>query len=184
MKPLTPKQQRFVAEYLVDLNATQAAIRAGYAAKHADVEGPRLLGNVGIAAAIQAGQAAKLAQINVSAEGVVQELAGVAFSNLQRLFRPTGELIPIHELPPSVAASIASMELVLKNAEAGDGKIDRVLKVRMWDKVRGLELLARRFGLLLDRVELSGDVTLTAKIAAARERGARLLEERNGSAAT
>lgn len=43
---LTPKQQRFVAEYLVDMNATQAAIRAGYSQKTADVQGPRLFGNV------------------------------------------------------------------------------------------------------------------------------------------
>lgn len=51
---LTPKQQRFVVEYLIDLNATQAAIRAGYKADNADVTGPRMLGNVGVAAAIEA----------------------------------------------------------------------------------------------------------------------------------
>ena len=54
---LTPRQERFVAEYLIDLNATQAAIRAGYSAKTAEVQGPRLLGNVRVAAAIADGQA-------------------------------------------------------------------------------------------------------------------------------
>jgi phage terminase small subunit len=180
MKPLTPKQQRFVAEYLVDLNATQAAARAGYSRKTATEQASRLLTNVQVQAAIQRSQAATLGRVEVTAEGVVQELAGVGFSNVQRLFRPTGELIPVHELPPAVAASIASIEVILKNAEAGDGKIDRVLKVRLWDKVRGLELLARRFGLLVDKVEISGDLSLTAKIAAARQRGAQLLAERNG----
>lgn len=53
---LTPKQAAFVREYLVDLNATHAAIRAGYSAKTADVQGPRLLGHVGVKAAIAAGQ--------------------------------------------------------------------------------------------------------------------------------
>jgi phage terminase small subunit len=53
---LTPKQARFVTEYVKDLNATQAAIRAGYKADNADVTGPRLLGNVGIADAIAARQ--------------------------------------------------------------------------------------------------------------------------------
>lgn len=51
---LSPKHRRFVAEYLKDQNATQAAIRAGYKKKNADVVGPRLLGNVGIKAAIEA----------------------------------------------------------------------------------------------------------------------------------
>jgi phage terminase small subunit len=181
MKPLTPKQQRFVAEYLIDLNATQAAQRAGYSRRTANEQGARLLANVSVQAAVQAGKAQQLARVDVTAEGVVQELAGVGFSNVQRLFRPTGELIPVHELPPAVAASIASIEVILKNAEAGDGKIDRVLKVRLWDKVRGLELLARRFGLLVDKVEISGDLSLTAKIAAARQRGAALLAERNST---
>lgn len=54
---LTPKQARFVDEYLLDLNATQAAIRAGYSAANADVTGPRMLGNVGVAAALAARQA-------------------------------------------------------------------------------------------------------------------------------
>jgi phage terminase small subunit len=175
MKPLTPRQQRFVAEYLIDLNSTAAARRCGYSPRTADREGYRLLRKAEIQAAIQRGQAAALARVDATAEGVVQELAGVAFANVQRLFRPTGEIIPVHELPPAVAASIASIEVVMKNAAAGDGQIDRVLKVRLWDKVRGLELLARRFGLLVDRIEVSGDVALTAKIAAARQRGAQLL---------
>lgn len=50
---LTPRQRQFVLEYLVDLNATQAAIRAGYSEKTAEVQGPRLLGNVRVKAAIE-----------------------------------------------------------------------------------------------------------------------------------
>lgn len=53
MKKLTPKQQRFVEEYLIDLNATQAAIRAGYSKKTAEVQGPRLLGNVRVQEAVK-----------------------------------------------------------------------------------------------------------------------------------
>ena len=58
MKPLSDKQRAFVAEYLKDCNASQAAIRAGYASKNANVTGPRLLVNVRIKTAIQEGQAA------------------------------------------------------------------------------------------------------------------------------
>ena len=57
---LSPKQRRFVAEYLKDCNATQAAIRAGYSAKTAHSAGPRMLGNVGVALEIQKGQAKHL----------------------------------------------------------------------------------------------------------------------------
>ncbi len=57
MYKLTAKQERFVAEYLIDLNATQAAIRAGYAEKGASVEGTRLLANAKVAAAVAAAKA-------------------------------------------------------------------------------------------------------------------------------
>jgi len=66
-RELTPKQQKFVQEYLSDLNATQAAIRAGYSPKTAEVQGPRLLGNVRVSSAIHAWQqrAAKKADITL-----------------------------------------------------------------------------------------------------------------------
>lgn len=71
---LRPRQLRFVDEYLVDLNATQAAIRAGYAPSSADVEGPRLLGNHRIAAAIQAAQIARQERTQISTDEVVRRL--------------------------------------------------------------------------------------------------------------
>ncbi len=78
MSDLTPKQARFVEEYLIDLNATQAAKRAGYSTHTADVQGPRLLGNVGVAAAIQAAQTALSERLEVTAERVVAGLLSEA----------------------------------------------------------------------------------------------------------
>ncbi len=75
---MTPKQTCFVQEYLIDLNATQAAIRAGYSTHTADVQGPRLLGNVGVAAAIQAAQTALSERLEVTAERVVAGLLSEA----------------------------------------------------------------------------------------------------------
>jgi phage terminase small subunit len=180
MKPLTPKQQRFVDEYLVDLNATDAARRAGYSAKTAEQQGPRLLGNVGVQAAIQRQQAKRVDKTGLTADRVLEEYRRLGFSNVQSLLDADGNLRPLHELPAEVAAAISSVEVVMKNAAAGDGKIDRVLKIKLWDKTRTLNDLARHFALLVDRVEVSGDLSLTAKIAAARQRGAQLLAERNG----
>ena len=75
---LNLKQARFAAEYLKDCNATQAAIRAGYAAKNADVTGSRLLGNVGVAAAVAAGQKRVASKLDLSAEKVLADIARIA----------------------------------------------------------------------------------------------------------
>jgi len=73
-KPLPIRQQRFVEEYLIDHNATQAAIRAGYSAKTAEQQGPRLLGNVGVARAITAAIAELSQRVEVTQEMVVSGL--------------------------------------------------------------------------------------------------------------
>ena len=70
--PLTPKQTRFVAEYLVDLNGTQAAIRVGYSAKTAKVQASRLLTNAAVAEAIGAGKAKQLERADLSATRVLE----------------------------------------------------------------------------------------------------------------
>jgi phage terminase small subunit len=84
MAGLTPKQQRFVDEYLIDLNATQAAIRAGYTARNADVTGPRLLGNVGVAAAIARGQQKGAAKAEGGREYVLANLTEVVERCMER----------------------------------------------------------------------------------------------------
>ena len=140
------------------------------------------MSNAVVKAAIRRAQARTLGKLELTAEHVLQELARVAFSTVQDHFDRRGALIPLHKLPPAAAAAIASYEIVLKNATAGDDKIDRVLKIKRDDKVPALGLLARHFALLVDRVEVSGVVTLGEKIAAARARGAALRAERAGTA--
>jgi len=71
---LTAKQRRFVEEYLIDLNATQAAIRAGYAAKTANREGSRLLSKVDIAEAVAAGAQKRVQKAEISAQDVLEGL--------------------------------------------------------------------------------------------------------------
>jgi hypothetical protein len=70
---LTPKQQRFVEEYLVDLNATQAAIRAGYSERNADKIGPELLGKTRVAAAIAAAQQARSDRTGITQDDVLRD---------------------------------------------------------------------------------------------------------------
>jgi len=76
---LTPKQERFVAEYLIDLNATAAARRAGYSAKTADRIGPELLGKTCVSQAIQEARKARQERTGITQDMVVDELAAIAF---------------------------------------------------------------------------------------------------------
>lgn len=82
---LTAKQQMFVKEYLVDLNATQAAIRAGYSAKTANEQGARLLTNVSVAEAVQAGMDARSQRTEITADYVLSGIQEIAERCLQRV---------------------------------------------------------------------------------------------------
>ncbi|AOG22057.1 terminase small subunit [Acidovorax sp. RAC01] len=84
-KGLTPKQQRFVDEYMVDLNATQAAIRAGYSAHTANEQGSRLLANVSVQAAISIARKAQQERTGITADRVLTEIALVAFADAREL---------------------------------------------------------------------------------------------------
>ena len=81
MAKLTAKQQRFCDEYLIDLNATQAAIRAGYSAKNADKIGPELLGKTRVAEYIAERKQDRVARTEITQDRVLRELAIIAFSN-------------------------------------------------------------------------------------------------------
>jgi phage terminase small subunit len=154
---LTPKQQRFVQEYLVDLNATQAAIRAGYSARAANTNGPRMLVDAGIAAAIAEAQKARGERTGITADRVLTELARLAFADGRRLYRPDGTLKLPHEWDDDTAASVAGVETQEQlGREDGDTPVVLTRKVKRWDKKGSLELLGRHLGLFKDKVEVSG----------------------------
>ncbi|MDI9853820.1 terminase small subunit [Comamonas sp. 17RB] len=118
---LTPKQARFVAEYLIDLNATQAAIRAGYSAKTAASQGARLLKQGGVARAVQAAQQARAVRTEITQDRVLQELARIAFFDIRRLYRANGSMKDPCELDADTAAALASIE-VKEELERGGGE--------------------------------------------------------------
>src|SRR4051812_15945223 len=108
--PLNDRQRRFVAEYLLYLNATQAAVRAGYSARSAYSTGERMLRNAEVAAAIAEVQAARSRRTEVTADRVVLELARVAFGDPRRVMSwgPGGmRLRPSAELADEEAAIVA-----------------------------------------------------------------------------
>ncbi|WP_312594395.1 terminase small subunit [Comamonas terrigena] len=118
---LTPKQERFVAEYLIDLNATQAAVRTGYSAKTAASQGARLLKQGGVARAVQAAQQARAVRTEITQDRVLQELARIAFFDIRRLYRADGSMKDPCELDADTAAALASIE-VKEELERGGGE--------------------------------------------------------------
>lgn len=144
---LTPKQERFVAEYLIDLNATRAAIRAGYSAKTADKIGAQLLGKTGVAAAMRAAMALRATRVEVEADRVLQEIARVAFFDPRRLFDTDGQPLPIHQLDDDTAAGIAGLETAIERKRGEDAGVTVIRKYKIADKNSALEKLAKHVGL-------------------------------------
>lgn len=161
--PLSPKHQRFVAEYLKDQNATQAAIRAGYSEKTAQKNAARLTANEGIKGAIVASLVRATEKAELKAADVLEEIRLVAFQRASMYFDEKGALLPIHKLPASADASLADHEVVTGNVDAGDGKRDRIVKLKKWSKTAALSDLAKHFGLLLEKVEHTGGLEITWK---------------------
>jgi phage terminase small subunit len=160
---MTPKQQRFVEEYLIDLNATKAAERAGYSAKTANEQGARLLANVSVRSAIEDAKAARSERTHITQDRVLQELARIAFFDLRKLYREDGALKAMHELDDDAAAVLAGVDVV---EMAGgmkvevDGEMQHVpmytKKTKIPDKVAALGLAMRHLGMLKDKLEHTG----------------------------
>jgi phage terminase small subunit len=109
---MTAKQQIFVREYLVDLNATQAAIRAGYSPRTAKQIAHENLTKPDVAAAISAAQRDRMSKLEISADRVLQEAARIAFFDIQECFDGNGRLLPVHKLSDDSAAALASLRVV------------------------------------------------------------------------
>lgn len=154
---MTSKQKRFCDEYLIDLNATQAAIRAGYSVDSAQSIGSENLTKPQLRARIGKAIAAQSKRTGVTADRVVRELARVAFANSQDVVNYDDATIKADASKDDTAA-VASVRVKTIPTKDGDG-VER--EVRMHDKLKALELLGRRLGLFTDNVNLNGDVGVT-----------------------
>lgn len=153
MAKLTAKQQKFADEYLIDLNATQAAIRAGYSPRSADVQGARLLANARIRAYIDERMAEHSARTGVNQERIIRELARIAFLDPTQLVNMDSAEI-LDDTSADDRAAIASVKV--KSMTGETDMIER--EVRFADKIKALELLGKRFGMWLDRQQVDGTV--------------------------
>lgn len=148
-RKLTPKQERFIEEYLVDLNATQAAIRAGYSERSADVTGSKLLGNAKVAAAVAHAQARRGARVGAEADDVLREFARLG------LYDPAD----IASQPMHGPEDIAKLPEHVRRAVIGWGwdKFGN-FTLKLANKQAALDSMAKHFGMYIERVEHSGEL--------------------------
>lgn len=150
MAKLTDKQQRFVDEYLIDLNATQAAIRAGYSAKTADQQGSRMLANVKVKQAVAEKQAQRSKRTGVNQDRVVLELAKVAFAKITDIVDSKGRIK--EDASPDDLACIESIKYKESDNEYG-GSVEREVKIA--SKLKALELLGKHLGMWSDKFNVT-----------------------------
>ena len=156
---LTPKQAAFVAEYLIDLNATQAAIRAGYSAKTAHSVGAENLTKPEIAAALAVAQQERAERTEITQDRVLEEYAKLAFLDPRRFYDAEGRLIDIPDLPADVAAAISGMDIAVEKAgadESGNPVFAQVRKIKLADKKGAIDSVARHLGMFNDKMQLTG----------------------------
>lgn len=142
---LNARQERFVAEYLVDLNATQAAIRAGYSPKTASEQSFDLLRKPQIAQAIAEKRQNHQQNTGITAERVLKEIAGLAFFDVRKLVNADGSPKSITDLDDETARAIQGIEL--QTVKDGENDFALVRKYKIADKNAALEKLMKHLGL-------------------------------------
>jgi len=157
MANLTPKQQRFVEEYLIDLNATQAAIRAGYSEKTAQQMGSENLLKPVIAEAIAEAQNKRTEQTQIDAAYVLRRLVEIDQMDVLDIMDDQMKIRPVNEWPKVWRQYVTNLE----NLELSDGE-GCFKKIKWPDKVKNLELLGRHVsvGAFKDKVEHSGKLEI------------------------
>ena len=158
MAILTEKQATFVQEYLIDLNATQAAIRAGFSPGSAARYAVDLLNKTHVAEAIRTAMQERNRRVEISQDRILEELARIAFGDLRDAVTWGKEGVKLKEsaeLTEDQAAAISEVgETVTK--EGGSTRIKR------HDKVKALELLMRHKGMLNDKLNINGELNVSA----------------------
>lgn len=149
---LTPKQQMFVREYLVDLNATQAATRAGYSKKTAKEQGSRLLTNVHVQMAVEFGTLMKIEKVEVNADFVLGALLKIAAVDPADAYNEDGSLKNIHQMPKALRLAISGIDV--QETTVGEGVTLQTKKLKFWDKRGALQDLGRHLNLFQDNLNV------------------------------
>ncbi len=150
MAKLKPKQEMFIQEYLIDLNATQAAIRAGYSSSTAKEIGAENLTKPNIRARIDEALAERSKRTGINQDRVLRELARIAFVNAENVINPNNATVR-EDASEDDTAAIASVKV--KTVSGDFESTEREIKFA--DKLKALELLGKHLGMFKDKVEVS-----------------------------
>ncbi|BAQ67220.1 terminase small subunit [Rhodovulum sulfidophilum] len=159
---LTAKQRRFVEEYLVDLNATQAAIRAGYSARTAEQQGSRLLRNVQVLDAIADAQAQRSERTQLDADWMLRRLAAEVTADLADILDEAGAIRPVKDWPLIWRQGLVSGLDVNETLVEGE-KVGQTVKIKLSERIKRLELIGKHVSVqaFRDQVNTTGAISLT-----------------------
>lgn len=156
-KRLTAKQERFVAEYLIDLNASAAARRAGYSAKRADAIGHENLRKPDIASAVAAAKAKRMERTEITQDAVLLQLSRLMSFDIRSLYNADGSMKAPHELDDAAAMVLVGVDVTEEFEGSGEERrqIGFMKKAKIPDRVAALALAMRHLGMLKDKIELN-----------------------------
>ena len=152
---LTPKQEIFTLEYLVDMNATQSAIRAGYSRKTASSQGERLLRNVEVQSRIGELKRKKAEKLDISENRILAEIASIAFSNIAELEAEHGGFAGLKTLNPATRRAIQSVKFkryLERTTEGGFEEVE-IIEIKMHPKLPALEKICEIKGIIAPPVQ-------------------------------
>jgi phage terminase small subunit len=155
---LSKRQELFVAEYLVDQNATRAYIAAGYSPTGAAQSASRLLRNTKVAEIVSSIRGKRLDELEITSERVLAALAAIAFHDPRKFFNADGSAKQVTELDDVTAQALAGLEVSELFEDVGDQKhvYGLTKKFKLADRLRALEMLGRHLKMFTDKVEHSG----------------------------
>ncbi len=159
---LNEKQRLFCHEYLKDLNAKQAYIRAGYSPDGAEQNASRLMSIDKVSHKLDQLMAERAKSIRIDSAFVIRELIRIAGTDLSQAYDDAGNLLPIKDMPEDCRRAIAGVEIEELFSGRGSDKehIGHTRKVKFWDKPKALELLGKHLKMFTDKVEHSGQIGL------------------------
>lgn len=167
MKRLSPMQLKFVEQYLIDLNATQAAIRAGYSAKTAEQIGYQLLQKPSVAQKISSLMAERSERTKIDADWVLRRLADQADADMSDLYTDGGTLKPVKDWPEvwrkGLVAGVEVIEEYERSEDGGRELVGHTKKVKLFDRMKNLELIGKHVfvGAFAEKLMMTGKVETT-----------------------
>lgn len=152
---IPPKRKRFAQEYIIDLNKTQAAIRAGYSKKTAYCQGQRLSKNVEVKKYIEKLIKARTERTKITQDKVLREMYHLGFSNIKNYIQAsTAGFISFKDMDKISEEDARAIEVIKVNLKQG------TIEFKLHSKTKTIEMMGRHLGMFIDKVQQVGNVPI------------------------